>query len=456
MHSWRFVFLFGVYILAKRRGRNTGLGRDLPMDALQAGPNSAVSGPARAEFPAARGSALIADDDPVFSALMEQVLHQHGARSVTLACDGEEALAAIRQMPGGIDTIILDLSMPNLDGVRFLRKLAELGFKGRIAVVSGEKSQVRESARKLAAMLGLNCTGVFPKPVDFDAVAAHVLASADKPAQAGPRAPIEPEEFNAALRRSSLMSFYQPRVELATGRIVGAEALARMSDSRGELLDAAQMINFAERNGRISDITWRMVEIVTQDAARMRRDIPEALEISFNISASILENDGFPAMLGDIVHQSGLAPHDFVLELTETRIPLDRARSLEALTVLRMQGFGLAIDDFGTGYSNLEQLRMFPFSELKIDRGFMSAAGHDGFALACVEASVALARELGLSIVAEGVESSVELAIAKKYRVDLIQGFLIGKPMPISDFMSFVAKGPAPVGHATPVLRQAG
>jgi len=382
---------------------------------------------------------LVVDDDPVFAAIMEQFLIRHGAAKVATASDGEIALGRLAGGQEAFDAIILDLSMPRLDGIRFLRRLAQTGFDGSIAVVSGESPAIRESARRLARMLGLTCIGAYGKPADFDAIAIAVLNRKERPARP-PAAPVDAEEINKALRYAQLHAYYQPRVDLATGEVVGAEALARMTGSDGKLLDAAQMINLAERNGSITDITWRMIEVVAQDAADLQRILGRPMILSFNISGSILANENFANALGEILRQSGLAPEYFVVELTESCLPEDHIRSLETLTLLRMQGFGLAIDDFGTGYSNIEHLRNYPFSELKIDRSFISLATQDRFALACVHACVALARELSMSVVGEGIETERDLALARDCGIDLGQGYLFARPLPLADFTDFVGQ----------------
>jgi EAL domain-containing protein (putative c-di-GMP-specific phosphodiesterase class I) len=383
---------------------------------------------------------LVVDDDPVFAAIMEQFLIRHGAGKVATAGDGETALELIASRPAEFGCIILDLSMPRLDGIRFLRRIARAGFTGSIAVVSGEPPSVRDSARRLARMLGLTCIGAWGKPADFDAIALAAL-NPKTPSVRTPAPAVDAEEINKALRRAQLHAHYQPRVDLATGEVVGAEALARMTGSDGRLLDAGQMINLAERDGSITDITWRMIEVVAQDAADLAREFGRPLVLSFNISGSILANENFAGALGDILRQSGLAPEYFVVELTESCLPEDHVRSLETLTLLRMQGFGLAIDDFGTGYSNIEHLRNYPFSELKIDRSFISRATHDRFALACVRACVALARELSMSVVGEGIETERDLALARDCGIDLGQGYLFARPLPLAEFTEFARRG---------------
>ena len=405
------------------------------------------------EAPNPVNTVMVVDDDPIFRMLMEQVLLQKGAKRVIMASDGDEAHQILRRLTNEIDAITLDLSMPNQDGVGFLRLASELSWGGRLVLVSGEHASVRHSAGKLAAMMKIDCAGVLAKPADYQKVAELVLSgtSSRKLQRLGPG--IDVEEINSALRNSRLFAYYQPRIDLATGRVAGAEALARMRNREGHLLDAGKMINLAEENGRITDITWRMIELVAEDTPEIIGTFDEAFKISFNISGSIISNNQFPGQFCDIIRLAGLKPENFILELTETRLPQDTSQSLEALTRLRMQGFGLAIDDFGTGYSNIEQLRLFPFSELKIDKSFMSAAASDRFAFACVEASVSLARQLDLTIVAEGIETTDELELARRFGIDEAQGYLFSRPLPFSNFREFL-KVHGTVGNASkaPVL----
>jgi len=129
------------------------------------------------------------------------------------------------------------------------------------------------------------------------------------------------------------------------------------------------------------------------------------------------------------------------LEVTETRLVEYGPRALEVLSRLRIKGFGLSVDDFGTGYSNIDRLRMFPFTELKIDQSFIRNALTDAFARACVETSVRLAKELGLKIVAEGVETREMWDFLAGLGIDEAQGFLMARPMPPAEFAKLLARG---------------
>ncbi len=390
------------------------------------------------EKPENLDAVLIVDDDPVFRMLLEQVLMGRGLRSIEQAGDGVEALAVLDARGDAISAITLDLSMPNLDGVRFLRAASDKGFKGRLILASGENRTVVDSAARLARMLCLNCAAALSKPIDFNAIADAVIGVRKEELAAPKRTEIAIGDVASGLRDSRLFAFYQPRVRASDGSVAGAEALARMRGADGEMYDAGRVIELAEQGGMITEITWRMIQTVARDAAQLRRTLGEPIKFSFNVSNTILADPEFADTLQRTVAATGLRPADFIVELTESRLPVDASQSLETLTVLRMQGFGVAIDDFGTGYSNLEQLKMFPFTELKIDKGFMSAAHRDGFAAACVETSVALAREMNLTLVAEGVETEADAEFARQYGIEELQGYLFARPLPLADFCDFV------------------
>ncbi len=383
---------------------------------------------------------LVVDDDPIFRTLMKEVLEDCAPCRVMTASDGIAGLQILKEEAENIDVVTLDLSMPNCDGVEFLRMLCETRFEGRLALISGELESIRGSAAKLAKMLGLDCFAIFEKPVDFRAIATCVLKSTNYQPQPIDTPKINIEEINSGLRNSRLYTVYQPRIDLQTGNLTGAEVLARMRNKEGRLFDAGQMINLAEQNGKITDITWRVIERICDDCAILFPEQGESIKVSFNVSGSILSNSQFPDQLSDIIHFSDMKPDNFIVELTETRLPEDASLALESLTRLRILGFGLAIDDFGTGYSSIAQLKMYPFTELKIDKSFMIGAKTDNFSKACIEASVSLARELDLNVVAEGIEDRQILDLAEEYGIGEGQGYMLGKPMAFDDFLAFKKK----------------
>jgi len=359
---------------------------------------------------------LIVDDDPIIISLLEQMLLMRGAKNVYTAPDGGKAIAILSDSSKPVDVMTLDLNMPNMDGVSFLSRAADIGYKGGIFLISGESTAIVNSARQLARMLGLNCLGTFGKPIDFDDVVDSVILAM--------------AENKSRPQMTSLT--------LDEGHVAGAEALARMFRDDGSIMHAGEMIKIAEDNGMIKEVTWQMAKSIVTDYHKMRQFLASDFKLSFNISTDLLADAVFSERITYLVRNSGLDPAAFVLEVTESKIPSDVSVALQGLARLRMQGFGLSIDDFGTGFSNMETLRLFPFTELKVDQQFMLNARDDAFAWACVDSSVRLAKQLNLNIVAEGIETEFEHSLAKAHAIDEMQGYLFARPMPLDQFIEFV------------------
>lgn len=379
-------------------------------------------------------AALIVDDDPVLRELFDAVLRAEGLTEVHHASDGNEAHAILAGRPE-IEFIALDLNMPNCDGVGFMRHASRLGYRGRLVLVSSEPAPIRESASRLAELLGLNCIETLPKPADFTRIAALVSKTA-APRPGPPVVEVDLDAVRTNLEAGRLFACYQPRIDLQCGRLVAAEALARMADADGVILNTERVIDIAEDSGLIAELTWRMAEAVCADFPAMCRQIGRSFRLSFNLSHSVLDDPDFADRLVALVDSHGHQPTSFILEITESRLPSDRSAALEQLIRARMHGFGIAVDDFGTGHSNIENMREYPFTELKIDKSFLFNAPDDRFALAALEAGASLGRELGLLVVAEGVETVEAMRLVRDLGINEGQGYLFAQPLPLDEFLS--------------------
>ncbi|MGI9464491.1 MAG: EAL domain-containing protein, partial [Aestuariivirgaceae bacterium] len=162
-----------------------------------------------------------------------------------------------------------------------------------------------------------------------------------------------------------------------------------------------------------------------------------SINIAINIAAELLSDLDFPDRLSAKIDAAGLRPSDFIFEVTDSSVLKGSSDPLEVLARLRIKGFGLSIDDFGTGHSNIDQLKKFPFSELKIDRSFVQGARNDNLSRAIVDAAVMLGRELNMQLVAEGVETPDDWNFVARHGVDEVQGFYVAKPMPADDFQKW-------------------
>jgi diguanylate cyclase (GGDEF)-like protein len=237
-------------------------------------------------------------------------------------------------------------------------------------------------------------------------------------------------DLRRALESRELVNHYQPKCSLATGRIVGAEALVRWSHPQRGLVLPADFIPVAEEIGLIVPVgDWVLTRACFQLAA-WRRDGRGSLGISVNLSRRQLSSPGFPERVAQIIAEAGIDAADVTLELTESSLLGDAGAVADRLAAVRAIGIKVSIDDFGTGYSSLAYLRALPVDEIKIDRSFINDLPHDKGAQAVVASIVHLGHALGLTVVAEGVESQAQLDQVRKLGCDLAQGFHLSPPLP--------------------------
>lgn len=249
-----------------------------------------------------------------------------------------------------------------------------------------------------------------------------------------------------ALDRDALQLHYQPIVRLSDGRTIGVEALLRWS---GDVLGGgchptipdrpspAHVIAVAEESGLIRPLGDWVVRRACRDLATMRAAAPEdPLTVAVNVSGAQLRRPGFAAVVRDALRDAGLRGGDLVVELTESVLVDESTAAATTMEALREAGVQLAMDDFGTGYSALTNLKRFPFTSVKIDRGFIDGLGEDEDDTAIVRAVVGMATALNLRVVAEGVETDGHLEALREMHCSHAQGYLLGKPMALNDLLA--------------------
>ena len=238
-------------------------------------------------------------------------------------------------------------------------------------------------------------------------------------------------DLREAIRTRSMDLFYQPMFNIDGTRIAGAEALSRWNHPELGPVSPAVYIPLAEEMGIIGELTRCVMEKAAQDCATW----PDALFVSVNLSAHDLGDRTIVSVVADALKQSNLAPERLQLEITESGLMGDLEVAREILTELRSMGLSIAIDDFGTGYSSLSYLDILPLNKVKIDRSFVQNLTKDPKKLKLLRGVVHLARELGLDVVVEGVETEDQLVMIRDNNcADLIQGFIFGTPMPKGAF----------------------
>jgi len=257
-------------------------------------------------------------------------------------------------------------------------------------------------------------------------------------------------DLRRALEQGEFTLHYQPLIDLATGRISGAEALLRWPQSDHCLMSPAEFIPIAEDTGLIIPLgEWVLLEACAQAQAWQTRH--PGLRIAVNLSARQFRQKDLIGMIESVLGETGLAPALLELELTESMLMHHAEETVAILTRLDEMGVHLAIDDFGTGYSSLSYLKRFPIHSLKIDRSFVRDISSDPDDAAIVTAIVAMARSLNLSVTAEGVETEEQAAFLRSLACHQAQGFHLGRPMPAVDFAARLGTAIA----TTPSLRAA-
>lgn len=380
-------------------------------------PVDAKKAPANALF----SNALVIDDDPLAQIIVSEALIQGGLAKAEVADDGVEGLEKLANSRDEIDLIAVDLQMPKMTGVDVVRELARTGFKGAVIIISSEDSGLLRAVHNLAKLLNINILGALRKPLNVDDLNTLIKRKTSQSDNRLKRVLSRAEVLNA-FKEQKLVPFYQPKIDLETGLVSGFEVLARHID-HGETAPAPrQYLEAIEKFGLSIEFLSTMIKQAAEDCKFWYDQIGE-VNLSFNLTPLAVQDSGLPDRLLSLVQNVGLDPKAIAFEITENHLLECTAASLEVLSLMRLYGFALSIDDFGTGATSIEQLRTFPFTELKIDGRYMMASEDDAFSRLTVEASAKLARVMGMKIVAEGVETPEAIEFARNVGANEVQGF---------------------------------
>jgi EAL domain-containing protein (putative c-di-GMP-specific phosphodiesterase class I) len=249
-------------------------------------------------------------------------------------------------------------------------------------------------------------------------------------------------DLRRGLDAGELVLFYQPKLDLRRRTVGAVEALVRWQHPRLGLLQPAAFVEMAEHTGLIKPLTHNVLKQALQQCAAWRTEGLE-LQVAVNVSPRSLLDRELVDTVAAALQETGLGGADLKLEITETAIMVDPLAALQVLNQLAAMGVGLSIDDFGTGYSSLAYLRRLPVGEIKIDRSFVQQMAREDGDRAIVRSTIELAANLGLSVVAEGVEDSQTLEELARLGCDEAQGYFIGRPVRAPDLSAWLAAAPA-------------
>jgi EAL domain-containing protein (putative c-di-GMP-specific phosphodiesterase class I) len=352
----------------------------------------------------------------------------------------DQVLSALRGGPLGLN----HGAMPQLlvSGVRFddgdafqlISHLADMPDAPALALVSHQQRAVIRAALALASTRHVRMAGVSELP---DRVEQIIQRTEDAMRALGNPLPpprlalpaLNHLELQGLLDHSSIVPFFQPKMRMDTHEVVGFEALMRALDEEGRLITPDRLIAPLLTHGLLGPATLRIAQQTVDFVGGCLRQ-GMGISASINVSLSLMSDPSFCSALLNLVESSGVDPSWITLEITETEAMSDLATVIEQTGRIRMLGFNLSIDDFGTAYSSFFQLSQIPFSELKIERAFVQNIHLDATKRAIVGACALLGREMGMQVVAEGVETAQELQGIETAGCSAAQGFLIARPMP--------------------------
>jgi EAL domain-containing protein (putative c-di-GMP-specific phosphodiesterase class I) len=371
---------------------------------------------------------LVVDDERI-----QRMIISRAVESLGFIADAAGTLeeAATRLAERRYDAVVLDLSLGEAEGISLLQALRASISDPLLIFISRLDDRVRTASMRLAAALGLRVVGALEKPVAASALrdllrSAPIRLSADEDL---PAAAPTAQELADGLEHNEIYAEFQPKIALADGRVVGMEALARWPRSGAAWIPPASFIPLAEQNGLIVKLTYRIMREALAACRRWRIAHP-SWSVAVNISPLVLADTALPENIDRLLQEAELGPGALIAEITESSVISNPLIAAEVLTRLRIKGINLSLDDFGTGHSSLLSLLRLPFSELKIDRSFVSNCDSDPEACKIVRATVSMARELGLTVVAEGIETVPVARMLREMGCDIGQGWYYGHSMP--------------------------
>jgi EAL domain-containing protein (putative c-di-GMP-specific phosphodiesterase class I)/CheY-like chemotaxis protein len=329
--------------------------------------------------------------------------------------------------------ILLELNLPDTDGVELLRSLVARDSKANIVLMSSVDERVLAAAHELGTSRGLAMCGTLSKPVPMADLQAKLGAMLhEDPA-------LDAEDLRRGLANGEFVPYYQPKASLVdNGWVIdGVEALARWQHPRLGLVMPNEFIPLAEHTGLIGDLTSAML-LAALGEVRAWQQQGLRLTCAVNLPPSLVTDLTFPDRVAALLAENRVDGSQLVLEITETATIQNPTTTMDILTRLRVKKVGLSLDDFGTGYSSLTQLYQMPFNEMKIDKSLVMNVPHSREANTMVGSLIELGHNLGLKICAEGVENRAALDMLAIMGCDRCQGYFISRAVPAVDIAAFV------------------
>jgi len=384
---------------------------------------------------------------------LDRAIATHAASRAGFHATGAASIAETRDLlEQGLrfHCVLLDLSLGSEDGLGALPLLARFIPDAVVVLASGFDGRILAASKRIAADLGLKVAGVLRKPI-LPTALLRILRQEPSSRSIGGDGlpPVLPAQIRRALADGAIQPWFQPKTSLATHQIVGTEALARWIGPDGKPIAPAAFIPVAEQAGLIGSLTDSILDQALGACGRWREQRPDCW-VAVNLSPMLLDDPALTDRVEQHLQTHNVPANALVLEITENSGIPDTPRATEILTRLRIRGVNLSIDDFGTGHSSLRALVRMPFNEMKIDQSFVREAVDSRDSRKVVRASASLGRELGLKVVAEGVETGPMAQLVTEAGCHMGQGWLFGKAMHAAAFEQRLAQETVTLEAAPP------
>jgi EAL domain-containing protein (putative c-di-GMP-specific phosphodiesterase class I)/CheY-like chemotaxis protein len=384
---------------------------------------------------------VVIDDEHEYLALIEAFSAAFLVTTVKFDHWSDETLEDLQHS----DLLILDIRMPDVDGIDVLVKLADANYRGGIVLMTGSDEDLIESVRGLANKLKLDVVGILNKPFrlsHFKNILEKFLARQPESGtteQSHPQA-LSYDDLKNIMDKKLYYPVYQPQYDVMSNHITGIECLSRIRGPFANDISTPSFIHALTKHGLIHTYTHDFIEMALADLSEAIKLLPD-IPVSFNIDASSLKKELIKD-LTDVISQFSIKLNNITFEITESNAIRMDPEALYCVSKMRNAGINLSIDDFGTGYSTIQSLIELPFNELKIDRSFILQIEHNQKALEIIRAIQLLSESLSFKLVCEGVESKKQLTQLSNIGCKNIQGFYYSKPIQVDALMRLAQHQP--------------
>ncbi|MCL2917426.1 EAL domain-containing response regulator [Shewanella litorisediminis] len=385
---------------------------------------------------------LIIDDSLSYCQLLSKYFSELNVTSVDYCHDGTEALQRLREHRNRnrYQILVVDLHMPGMDGIELLSRLSGLEYRGGVIIASGMESRIIEAASQIVLGAHLRLLGALMKPVcqaQLQICIERLLLMAPELKTSRPAMTLQ--SLRESIMQRKVVPYYQPQVEVGTGRIEGFEVLCRMQQGAHlQLMTPESLMAVAERHNLLNAVSEQLIGFALKQWAEISRQ-PECshARLSINLTPAQLGQSYWPGRLLSFCHKWQVDISRVTEEITENQA-LDKQSQHSGISRLRLHNFGVAIDDFGTGYTNLSQICRLPISELKLDMSLVRGIHMDPLAQTILKSLLEIGRQLGVSVVAEGVEDPRDYHYLQSIPNLIVQGFLVCRPKPLGELVRWL------------------